>query len=265
MAIDTACSSSLVAVHLACEALRAGECDQSLAGGVNLILTPALSIFYTQAGLSAPDGQCKPFSGDADGIGRGEGVAVLVLRRLADAQAAALPIYAVIEGGAVNSDGRSNGLDRAQPLGAAAGRRHRLRAGGRPAGADQLHRGARHRDGARRHDRGEVPRRAAPGPAAGALRDRLDQGKPRPHRGRRRGRRPDQGGAQSAPPGGPAEPVRRSGEPAAAACRKRSAAAGRTARAAGRRRARQREQLRDRRHQRPSGAPQRAGGRRGGR
>ena len=87
-----------------------GECDQSLAGGVNLILTPALNIFYTQAGLSAPDGSCKPFSGVADGIARGEGVAVLVLRRLADAQADGLPIYAVIEGGAVNSDGRSNGL-----------------------------------------------------------------------------------------------------------------------------------------------------------
>ena len=110
VAVDTACSSSLVAVHMACAALRSGECEQSLAGGVNLILTPALNIFYTQAGLSAPDGRCKPFSGAADGIVRGEGVAVLVLRRLADAEAAGLPIYAVIEGGAVNSDGRSNGL-----------------------------------------------------------------------------------------------------------------------------------------------------------
>ena len=110
LAIDTACSSSLVAVQTACAALRAGECDQALAGGVNLVLTPALNIFYTQAGLSAPDGRCKPFSADADGIGRGEGVAVLVLRRLADAQDAGLPIYAVIEGGAVSSDGRSNGI-----------------------------------------------------------------------------------------------------------------------------------------------------------
>jgi 8-amino-7-oxononanoate synthase len=110
LAIDTACSSSLVAVQTACAALRAGECDQALAGGVNLVLTPALNIFYTQAGLSAPDGRCKPFSANADGIGRGEGVAVLVLQRLADAQDAGLPIYAVIEGGAVNSDGRSNGI-----------------------------------------------------------------------------------------------------------------------------------------------------------
>jgi acyl transferase domain-containing protein len=110
VAVDTACSSSLVAVHLACGALASGECDQAIAGGVNLVLTPAVGVFYTQAGLSAPDARCKPFSGNADGIVRGEGVAVLVLRRLADAQAAGLPIYAVIKGSAVNSDGRSNGI-----------------------------------------------------------------------------------------------------------------------------------------------------------
>ncbi|ANS28180.1 polyketide synthase [Rhodococcus opacus] len=110
MAIDTACSSSLVAVHLACAALRSGDCDQALAGGVNLTLTPTVNVFYTQAGLSAPDGRCKPFSGTADGIGRGEGVAVLVLRRLEDAQAEGLPVYAVIKGSAVNNDGRSNGI-----------------------------------------------------------------------------------------------------------------------------------------------------------
>ncbi|WP_280481946.1 type I polyketide synthase [Nocardia cyriacigeorgica] len=110
MAVDTACSSSLSAVHLACTALATGECDQALAGGVNLVLTPAVGIFYTQAGLSAPDARCKPFSCSADGIVRGEGAAVLVLRRLADAQAAGLPIYAVIKGSAVNSDGRSNGI-----------------------------------------------------------------------------------------------------------------------------------------------------------
>ncbi|WP_330231694.1 aminotransferase class I/II-fold pyridoxal phosphate-dependent enzyme [Nocardia sp. NBC_00508] len=110
IAVDTACSSSLVAIHLACAALASGECDQAVAGGVNLVLTPAVGVFYTQAGLSAPDARCKPFSGKADGIVRGEGVAVLVLRRLADAQAAGLPIYAVIKGSAVNSDGRSNGV-----------------------------------------------------------------------------------------------------------------------------------------------------------
>lgn len=110
LAVDTACSSSLVAVHLAVQALRNDECDQALAAGVNLTLTPALNVFYTKAGLASPDGRCKPFSGNADGIGRGEGVAVVVLRRLTDAVAAGLPIYAVIKGSAVNSDGRSNGI-----------------------------------------------------------------------------------------------------------------------------------------------------------
>ncbi|MBJ8345782.1 type I polyketide synthase [Antrihabitans sp. YC2-6] len=110
LAIDTACSSSLVALHMACSALRTAECDQALAGGVNIAITPTLNVFYTQAGLSAPDGRCKPFSSKANGIGRGEGVAMLVLRRLDDALAAGLPIYAVIKASAVNNDGRSNGI-----------------------------------------------------------------------------------------------------------------------------------------------------------
>ncbi|GGZ73193.1 type I polyketide synthase [Streptomyces bluensis] len=110
LAVDTACSSSLVAVHLACNALLAEECDTAIAAGVNVALTPALGIFYTQAGLSSPDGRCKPFSADADGIGRGEGVGAVVLRRLEDAIADGQPVYAVIRGTAVNQDGRSNGI-----------------------------------------------------------------------------------------------------------------------------------------------------------
>lgn len=110
LAVDTACSSSLVAAHLAVNALLSEECDHALVGGVNLALTPALSIFYTQAGLSAPDGRCKPFSAEANGIGRGEGVGVIVLRRLRDAIADGQRVYAVIRGIAVNQDGRSNGL-----------------------------------------------------------------------------------------------------------------------------------------------------------
>ncbi|MFC3575161.1 type I polyketide synthase [Streptomyces yaanensis] len=110
LAVDTACSSSLVAVHLAANALLSGECDQAVAAGVNVALTPALSIFYTQAGLSAPDGRCKPFSAQADGIGRGEGVGAVVLRRLEDALADGQQVYAVIRGTAVNQDGRSNGI-----------------------------------------------------------------------------------------------------------------------------------------------------------
>jgi acyl transferase domain-containing protein len=110
VAIDSACSSSLNAVHQGCAALRSGETDTVIAAGVNLILTPLLSIFYTQAGLSAPDGCCKPFGQSADGIGRGEGVAAVVLRRLDDALADGQPIYAVVKSSVSNHDGRSNGI-----------------------------------------------------------------------------------------------------------------------------------------------------------
>jgi acyl transferase domain-containing protein len=110
VAVDTACSSSLVALHQACAALRGGECDRALAAGVNVILTPALHIFYAQAGLSAPDGRCKPFGAESNGIGRAEGVGALMLRRLDDAIADGDSIYAVVRGSAVNHDGRSNGI-----------------------------------------------------------------------------------------------------------------------------------------------------------
>ncbi|WP_328875371.1 acyltransferase domain-containing protein [Streptomyces sp. NBC_00287] len=110
LAVDTACSSSLVAVHLAMNSLRWGESDHALVAGTNLIMTPVINIFYTQAGLSAPDGRCKPFSAQADGIGRAEGVAVLVLRRLSDALADRQPVYAVLKETGSNQDGRSNGI-----------------------------------------------------------------------------------------------------------------------------------------------------------
>jgi acyl transferase domain-containing protein len=110
MAIDSACSSSLMAVHQGCAALRSGDTDTVIAAGANLLLTPALSIFYTQAGLSAPDGRCKPFGQGADGIGRGEGVAAVVLRRLDDAVADGQQIYAVVKSSVANHDGRSNGI-----------------------------------------------------------------------------------------------------------------------------------------------------------
>ncbi|MGD9622852.1 MAG: type I polyketide synthase [Mycolicibacterium sp.] len=110
IAIDSACSSSLIAVHQGCAALRSGECDTVIAAGANLLVIPALSIYYTQAGLSAPDGRCKPFGQSADGIGRGEGVAAVVLRRLDDALADGQPIYAVVKSSVANHDGRSNGI-----------------------------------------------------------------------------------------------------------------------------------------------------------
>ncbi|MGO4461381.1 type I polyketide synthase [Streptomyces sp. M-16] len=110
LSVDTACSSSLVAVHLAVNSLLSGECGTALAGGVNLILTPALGLVYAQMGLASPDGRCRPFSADANGIARSDGVGVVVLRRLEDALADGQRVYAVIRGTAVNQDGRSNGV-----------------------------------------------------------------------------------------------------------------------------------------------------------
>ncbi|GAB4152097.1 MAG: hypothetical protein Fur0021_16560 [Candidatus Promineifilaceae bacterium] len=110
VAVDTACSSSLVAVDLACASLGRGECDLAIAGGVNALLSPWGSIYFTKASLMSPTGHCKPFDASADGIVRGEGAGVVVLRRLADAIADGNAIYAVIHGTAVNQDGRSNGL-----------------------------------------------------------------------------------------------------------------------------------------------------------
>jgi len=116
LAIDTACSSSLVAVHLACGSLRNGECTLALAGGVNLILSPAIAINFTKAGAMAPDGRCKAFDARANGYVRSEGAGVVVLKPLSKALADSDPIYAVIRGSAVNQDGRSNGLMAPNPL-----------------------------------------------------------------------------------------------------------------------------------------------------
>jgi acyl transferase domain-containing protein/acyl carrier protein len=110
LAVDTACSSSLVAIHLACQSLRMGESEVALAGGVHLGLSPETGIFLSRSGALAPDGRCKAFSAGADGFGRGEGCGVIVLKRLADAEAAGDSILAVIRGSVVNHDGASSGL-----------------------------------------------------------------------------------------------------------------------------------------------------------
>ncbi|MGC0406157.1 phthiocerol/phenolphthiocerol synthesis type-I polyketide synthase A [Streptomyces sp. SAI-126] len=110
MAVDTACSSSLVAVHHACVSLRTGESDTAIAAGVNVLLSPTVTMAFRRAGALAPDGRCKPFSPHADGIGRGEGCAAVLLKRLSDAERDGDRVLAVIRATAVNSDGRSNGL-----------------------------------------------------------------------------------------------------------------------------------------------------------
>ncbi|MCC6134405.1 MAG: SDR family NAD(P)-dependent oxidoreductase [Candidatus Contendobacter sp.] len=110
MVVDTACSSSLVAIHLAGQALRAGEISLALVGGVNLTLRPELTIGFSKARMMAADGRCKTFDAAADGYVRGEGCGVVVLKRLSDALAAGDRIEAVIRGSAVNQDGHSNGL-----------------------------------------------------------------------------------------------------------------------------------------------------------
>ncbi len=110
MAVDTACSSSLVAVHLACQSLRSCECDVALAGGVNLMLTPSATFAFSKLQILSPDGRCRSFDAAASGIARGEGCALVVLKRLADAERDGDPVVAVIAGSAVNQDGASNGL-----------------------------------------------------------------------------------------------------------------------------------------------------------
>ena len=110
IAVDTACSSSLVAIHLACRSLRCGESSLALAGGVNLLLSPAVARNFAKARMMASDGRCKTFDARADGYVRSEGVGVVVLKLLSAALADNDSIYALIRGSAVNQDGRTNGL-----------------------------------------------------------------------------------------------------------------------------------------------------------
>jgi len=132
LAVDTACSASLVAVHLACQSLRAGESELALAGGVNLILSPGETLTLGAAGTLAPDGRSKSFDAAADGYGRGEGCAVVVLKRLPDAIMDGDRVLATIIGSAVRQDGHTNGI--MAPCGEA--QQHVMLRACRQAGAD---------------------------------------------------------------------------------------------------------------------------------
>jgi acyl transferase domain-containing protein len=108
LAIDTACSSSLVALDAACTALLTGECDATMVGGVNLMLTPDVTITFSRAAMLSPDGRCKAFDARANGYVRGEGAGIVILKLLSRALLDRDRIHAVIRGTAVNQDGRTS-------------------------------------------------------------------------------------------------------------------------------------------------------------
>ncbi|MGD8862340.1 MAG: beta-ketoacyl synthase N-terminal-like domain-containing protein [Myxococcales bacterium] len=128
--VDAACASSLVALQHACQSLRAHDCEVALVGGVNAVLAPESSVYFSQLRTLSPSGRCHTFDRDADGFVRGEGCGVVVLKRLSRAAADGDRVYALVAGSAVNHDGRSNGLT--APNGLAQGRviRKAMRAAG---------------------------------------------------------------------------------------------------------------------------------------
>ncbi|KIH86006.1 SDR family NAD(P)-dependent oxidoreductase [Pseudomonas batumici] len=113
--IETACSSSLVAIHRAIRAMQSGDCDAALVGGVNTIITPWAHISFSKAGMLCEDGRCKTFSKQANGYVRGEGVGMLFLKKLSDAERDGDHIYALIRGSAENHGGRANSLTAPNP------------------------------------------------------------------------------------------------------------------------------------------------------
>lgn len=115
MVVDTACSSALTAVHLAVRAIQSGEAEMALAGGVEILLDGEAFIRLGDAGVLSPDGKCKPFAADADGIGLGEGCGIIVLKPLDQAIRDGNKIYGIIDGSALNNDGRTMGVTTPNP------------------------------------------------------------------------------------------------------------------------------------------------------
>ena len=139
MTIDTACSSSLVAVHLACESLRKGETELALAGGVNLILQPYISIGYSKSKMLSPDARCKFGDAHANGYVRSEGAGIILLKPLRRALADRDPVYAVILGSAVNNDGQRRPVCGAESSGTGERVAPSLSRGGNRAGSRSLY------------------------------------------------------------------------------------------------------------------------------
>jgi myxalamid-type polyketide synthase MxaB len=115
LTVDTACSSSLVAVHLACQSIWNGESSMALAGGVNILLLPTITVGFSKGGFLSPDGRCYSFDARANGYVRSEGLGVVVLKPLSQALVDGDSIYAVIRGSAVNQDGATPGMAAPNP------------------------------------------------------------------------------------------------------------------------------------------------------